>query len=585
MPLPNQAEILSGTFAESRFGDVRGPLSYDIDPWFFPVFFTSRKGAAFMIRGVSVRRTSVGISLCCTLVIVGCSPKPPAPAVPATGGTAAAPNKVVAAEVEDQLKSGLYQLQPENLGVDSRLEDAVSVLNNWWSAVKSAELVPTGLTPPAIPAALLPEDVRAQLERELFGNEDGLHIRNAYFAKQIADHVSAKTDQELDRIVKIFYWVCRNVDLVPEDEPVPPLPFYDLVILGRGRALDRAIVFSELLRQMHLDCVILYPEGELEADTPWITGVLLDGKVYLFDPRLGSPIPRGDGSASGVVTVPATLEDLLTHPEWLTALAARADQPYEPSIEQLQTAQVGVVTSVMNWSPRMWRIEQLLPGDQLCVLYEAPEKLGDAPSVFERIGASFPGKPAAQIVRFSDPLLQNPPDQTDRTMIMRNMQLAQATLAVPFAPAKDDVAAGGPLVPTQRQLKTRTQQLQGRYADAIAQFVSIRQLGTGIAPEPTLGPIYARAAEDAFFWSCLCKVDAGQYESAISVLTDYLKRYRRGGRWLVGARQALADCYIARQQWAEAIETLKQSIPDDPARASTAVQIKRLSALSTEKKE
>ncbi|HET6426068.1 MAG TPA: transglutaminase domain-containing protein [Planctomycetaceae bacterium] len=432
---------------------------------------------------------------------------------------------------------------------------------------------------------MLTAPAREELNRELFGNMDGLHIRNAYLAKQIGDHVTAKADKEIDRVSAMFNWVCRNMELIPEDETSPPLPFYELLMMGRGRTFDRAVVFAELLRQFRIDTVILHPQGALEADTPWIIGVLLDGQVYLFDARLGFPIPRGDAPPTAANPSVATLEEVLKNPGWLTALAMRSDQPYEPSVEQLQTAQVSVLPSVMAWSPRMWRIEQLLPGDRLCVLYDPPAKIGDAPSLFERVEAAFPEQAAKkQVQLYADPFLTNPPDQTEQQAIGRSIQTAQATLAVPFVSNKESGTPGGsPLVPSHRQRKTRMTQLQGRYAEAIAQYVSIRQLGTSLPPEPGLGPIYARAAEDAFYWSCLCKVDAGQYDSAATSLGDYITRYRRGGRWLAGARQALADCQIARQQYPEAIETLKQTVADDPARASTAVQIKRLSGLTIER--
>lgn len=536
-----------------------------------------------MIRGVSLRSILWVSAFAIVLVAQGCKPKA-APAPAPTGNTPAPAAGKVAVEVEDQLKSGLHQLQPENLGIDSRLEDAVSVINNWWAAVKSAGLEPTGLTPPAIPEALASVEIRRELERELYSNIDGIHIRSAYLAKQINDHVTAKSDKELDRVVSLFQWVCRNLDLIGEDETAPPLPIYDLLVMGRGRTFDRALVFSELLRQMRLDSVILHPQGLLETDSPWLIGVLLDGQVYLFDPRLGLPLPRGDVEAGAKVLQPATLAQILANPDWLAPLAQRSDQPYEPSVEQLQTSSVSVPGSFIMWAPRMWKMEQLLPGDRLCVLYDPPAKMGDSPSLLERVATAFPDQAAKkQIEMYSDPQLRHPPDQTEQQAIGRNIQASQMALAVPFEMKDGTTGDGSNLVPTQRQKKTRMLQLQGHYADAIAQYVSIRQLGTAIAPQPGLAPIYARAAEDAFYWSCICKVDAGQYDSAVTALGDYIQRYRRGGRWLVGARQALADCHIARQQFAAAIESLKQSVPDDPARASTAVQIKRLSGLITEK--
>ncbi len=537
-----------------------------------------------MFRGENRFVTVPANVLLAVVLVSGCKP-PVAPTAPAPA-TAPAGKGAVAAEVEDQLKSALYQLQPENLGIDSRIDDAVSVLNNWWGAVKAAELEPTGLTPPAIPEALLPAPVRELLDKDLYDTQDGQHLRNCYLAKQIGENIGSPTDKEQDRIVKIFDWVCRNVSLLPEDEITPPLGLYEVLVLGRGRPLDRAVIFGEILRQLRLDSVILHPAGAFEEDSPWLMGVLLDGKVSLFDPRLGLPIPQGDVAKTAHITASATLDELLKHPEWLEPLAARSDQPYEPSIEQLQSAQVSVLTPAMGWSARMWRLEQLLPGDQLCVLYDPPAKLGEAPSIFERVAVSFPGKKPEEIDRFVDPQLRVQRDSREMADAIRTMQVAQSALLVPFVISNDGPAATGRRpVPTQRQLKTRTLQIKGRYADAIAQYVSIRQLGVTPPPDPSLTLIYARAAEDAFYWSCLCKVDSNQLESASQMLSDYVKRYRRGGRWLIGARQALAECQIALKQNAAAIETLKMSLPDDPARTSTAVQIKWLTGLSTAKPE
>lgn len=536
-----------------------------------------------MFRGVN-RSVTVWLGfLLAGLFLSGCKPAA-APSVPAPAA-AAGGKGAVAAEVEDQLKSALYQLQPENLGIDSRIDDAVSVLNNWWGAVKAAELEPTGLTPPAIPEALLPKEARDYFARELYDAQDGQYIRSCYLAKQIGAHVGAATDAERDRIVQLFEWVCRNVSLLPEDELTPPLGVYEVLVLGRGRAMERAIVFGEILRQLRLDSVILHPDKTLEEDSPWLMGVLLDGKIYLFDPRLGIPLPQGDVPKTARITVPATLDQLLKHPEWLEPLAARSDQPYEPSLEQLESAQVSVLTPAMGWSARMWRLEQLLPGDQLCVLYDPPAKIGEAPSVFERVAASFPGKTPDQIQRFIDPQVTLKRDATEMSEAVRTMQVSNSTLMVPFVMSNNTPTGGGRPVPTQRQLKTRTMQLQGRYADAIAEYVSIRQLGVTPPPDATLTLIYGRAAEDAYYWSGLCKVDSNQLESGEQMLSDYLKRYRRGGRWLIGARQALADCQVAQNKTAEAIETLKMSVPDDPARASTAVQIKWLSSVPAEKTE
>ncbi len=521
-----------------------------------------------------VRLRKVGLVGWVTLGLMGltgCPARTPvANTGPAPGAKAAASAQV--AEIEDQLKSALYQLQPENMGIDSRPEDAVSILNNWWGAVRAAKLEPTGATPPSIPADRLPKTARTELERDVYTLEDARHIRGCYLASDIVGVVTGKTDGDLAKVRQLFDWVCRNVTLLNEDEPAPALTFYEIVVLGRGRPQDRTIVFSELLRQLRLDTLVLRTAGDEPA---WVVGVPIDKDVYLFDFRLGMPLPRGDDNGTGT---PATLAEVLAHPEWLKSLEARSDQPYEPDAEQLKAATVHHVTSVIAWAPRHWRLEQLLPGDQLAVLYDPPAALGDTPGAFERVASASPDW-TGETIRLDDDVLKASirfamADEANIKLV----QAAQLSLTVPFEPSRDASPQGMKLVPSFRQLKTRTMQLQGRYSDAIANYVTVRQLGVVMPPDPGLAPIYARAAEDAFFWSCVCKVEAGQYPSAADGLNDYLKRYRRGGRWLGGARQLLADSYLAVGRIPDAITALKTSLPDDSSRTAVAIQLKRLTA-------
>ncbi len=524
--------------------------------------------------GVMLRLRNVGVAGWVALGLLGltgCPARTPVANTGTTPGAKAAASAQVA-EIEDQLKSALYQLQPENMGIDARPEDAVSVLNNWWGAVQAAKLEPTGATPPSIPADRLPETARTELERAVYTLEDARHIRGCYLALDIVGVVTGKTDGDLAKVSQLFDWVCRNVALLNEDEPAPALTFYEIVVLGRGRAQDRTIVFSELLRQLRLDTLVLRAAGD---DPAWVVGVPLEGAVYLFDFRLGMPLPRGEDRGTGK---PATLAEVLAHPEWLKSLEARSDQPYEPNAEQLQAATVHHVASVIAWAPRHWRLEQLLPGDQLAVLYDPPAALGDTPGAFQRIAAAHPGWTADKIRLDDDVLKASIRFAMAEEANIKLIQAAQMSLTVPFEPSRDASPQGMKLVPSFRQLKTRTMQLQGRYSDAVANYVTVRQLGVVMPPDPGLAPIYARAAEDAFFWSCVCKFEAGQFPAAADGLNDYLKRYRRGGRWLGGARQLLADSYLALGRTPEAITALKTSIPDDSSRAAVAVELKRLTA-------
>ena len=542
----------------------------------------------------------LGLCLSIASGVAGCQGKAPSDSSSAKSSTEGAA-KVSQAEIEDQLTSALYQLQPDKLGVESQLGDAVSVLNNWWSAVESADLEPTGLTPPPVPLDRVPEPFRPRLQQTTYDLADGTHIRAAYLARAIAFHIADQSDDELDRTVRVFEWVCRNVALAPEDEPLPPLTFYELLIVGRGRPADRAWVFGDVLKQLRIDSVVLQSKSEGSTPAPIVVGVPLDGEVYLFDPQLGLPIPRGDESASPRIARPATLREIREHPDWLKALAPRSDQPYEPTAEQLASATVQAIASPSGWTPRMWNLEQLLPSASLCVLYDAPEALGDAPGLFARIAAAEPAWSAEAIGLWTYPLERDFEFSTlDPQKDPNAIRLAQGALlpfSVPLEERKDaddrlakeleahqdwlkdkkgdaPKAKAGNIGPSMYHLRTRTQQLQGQLSDAIAQYVIIRQLSVTAPPDPNWGQVYQHAAQDAFYWSGVAKYEQGQYDEAIVVLADYIKRYRRG-RWPGPAGLLLAECHRELGRMPEAIQAVKTAPPDDAYRATTAVLAKR----------
>ncbi|HUQ69355.1 MAG TPA: hypothetical protein VM165_07530 [Planctomycetaceae bacterium] len=503
----------------------------------------------------------------------GCQDKA---AAPNAAGKAATPvSSAQVGEVEDQLKSALYQLQPEHLNIDSRLDDAVSVLNNWWAAVKEAGLKPQGLTPPELPEGRVSDAQRSALQRDSFGPEDGRAIHAAYFAKAVADQVTEDATGELDRIVKVFEWICRNIALDADDVSTRATTLYETLIVGHGCPADRAWVMGAVLKQLRWDLVILHPPGVMMEmpDAAWVAGVPHEGEIYLFDLRLGLPIPNGNTPDR-----PATLRQIIAHPDWLSALSPRSDQPYEPSAEQLKSAEVAVYTTPVSWSPRMWSVEQLLPGDLLCALYEPPNKFGDADGVFERVAKTGEGWTADRIQVWGYPA-----DHEARYAKMDERAGKEVyALLVPFLMPvelrEDRESKRKSLVQTMQQLQIRTDQLYGRRTDAVSQYVTIRQLAVATPPEQGLAPIYQQAADDAFYFSCVCKYEAGDLETAAKSLGDYVKRSRRGGRWGAAARSLLADCLAAQGNTTAAVQTVRAQESDDPYRARHAILINRWSA-------
>jgi hypothetical protein len=169
-----------------------------------------------------------------------------------------------------------------------------------------------------------------------------------------------------------FGWVQRHVLLHQQgDDWLPPA----LVLRrGYGSARDRALVFLALLRQLRVHdqamegCLFTLPAA---PDAVVLVGVLAPlpkantepagpRDVYLFDPRLGSPVRSAN---HGV----ATLKDALAD-----------GKPLEPSgltVEQLKTAQVRLVCPLTAIAPRMRALEKDLAAHERIVLSIDPANL------------------------------------------------------------------------------------------------------------------------------------------------------------------------------------------------------------------
>src|SRR5262245_5448886 len=123
----------------------------------------------------------------------------------------------------------------------------------------------------------------------------------------------------LDQATAAFDWAVREVRLQDHPRPLEPLPAPFAARCGWGSALDRALVFLALLEQVGhgssgssdlLGCLVVCPDKPGNtAQLLWACGVVANGgtDVYLFDPRLGLPLPGRDGK--GVATLAEVRKD------------------------------------------------------------------------------------------------------------------------------------------------------------------------------------------------------------------------------------------------------------------------------------
>jgi len=85
----------------------------------------------------------------------------------------------------------------------------------------------------------------------------------------------------------------------------------------------------------------------------WIPGALVDNDIYLFDTRLGLPLP-GDPNKI------ATLKEVRARPQLLKNLSADPKLPYDVSAEQVKKLEILASCNLSAMSPRMQYLTDVL---------------------------------------------------------------------------------------------------------------------------------------------------------------------------------------------------------------------------------
>ncbi len=278
------------------------------------------------------------------------------------------------------------------------LRQVVNRLNQWlptqkapsdWRRDPLVEQLPPSLRD------LPPLEDAAAME---FSSYDGFMLEEAVWLRDLSNWARGNTLDDLQRARKLFDWTVRNIQLDPESVDRTPLLPREVLLLGHGTALERAWVFILLARQQRLDAAVLALDkgaatrkpaaakedpGGVPAAVPlvdlqpWCVAVLVEGKqLYLFDPRLGLPIPAPGPIAvdhNGQLDIhPATLAQAAADDGLLRRLDLNADLPYPVKAADLKHAVLLVEGSPQTLARRMKLLESHLAGKQATVLTASP---------------------------------------------------------------------------------------------------------------------------------------------------------------------------------------------------------------------
>lgn len=214
-------------------------------------------------------------------------------------------------------------------------------------------------------------------------NEDTENPINEVF-KKLQPELSDDDLVSFVRTMKLFDWVCRNVQLesdapLTDDEkaarilnpdadsaPASGLPGlgyqrhpWQAMMFGRGDYVERAKLMIAGLRYWGIDAVML---ATGDNQKPWTVAAVIGGRYYLFDTKLALPIPgkktgsvatlsdvREDGSLLTQLDLTAKETDLVNTKYWvqpddvkqLTALVYTAPEELSKRLKGMEDSLVG----------------------------------------------------------------------------------------------------------------------------------------------------------------------------------------------------------------------------------------------------
>ena len=258
------------------------------------------------------------------------------------------------------------QVQPERLGLSSDKATVLPVLNSWLSDCGLSQLKVLVDEEPALKRALLSEAQKRRVVAQRFSARDIEHLRDVIVFRDLADQLMGLADNDVDRLVAVFDYVVRNIDLVAADDDRPALTPFELLMLGQGTAADRAWVFAEILRQASMDDAVIVRPANFDGEA-WLLGAFAGDQLLLFEPQLGLAIPSVDDDVTTPIPrKPAALQELAADGEVLGAFG----DDYPLNDKDFSSFEILAVGESSFWSHRAQVLQAELSGDRAVVLYD-----------------------------------------------------------------------------------------------------------------------------------------------------------------------------------------------------------------------
>lgn len=383
-----------------------------------------------------------------------------------------------------------------------------------------------------------------------FSRFDGYALQEAAWLRDVSDWAKGDRLDDLERAKNLFDWTVRNIQLDPNDRRVAPQFPWETLLFGRGSANERAWVFLLLLRQINIDAAILAIEQSNTEKKPqesadyeeslrlWCVGVLIDGKIFLFDPLLGLPIPAPNGvtvTEGRLAIQPATLDQVFADAALLQSLDADESHRYRVKHSDLKR-----VTALLEASPpylqkAMKVLESRLAGAKKMVLTASP---------------STQAKRWRAAAHIADAKLWLTPYKTldFRSHLDRQATQFQLAAMLPFY-----------ALPKAPLYRGRVLQLKGKFIGeegATQYFQAARPSNEELAASSTAATeklVLLVGKQYASYWSGLVAYQRGNYSAAVDYFRKRTLEAFPGSMWTTGALYNLARSYEAGGETERAI--------------------------------
>jgi hypothetical protein len=469
---------------------------------------------------------------------------------------------------------------------DSKTLDQIVVLLNQWLRQSNPQVdwriepLLQSLPPELLSDTQLAPRLSSQaLEATVFEPHEGRLLQEAVWHRDIARWARGESFNNVDRAAALFDWTVRNVQLDADEAALPHRP-WKVLAFGRGTAEQRAWVFALLCRQLGLDVVVLAippaaaennadsiaaAQSTSEAFQFWLPALVDNGQLYLFDARLGLPVPGPKGE--GV----ATLQQVQADDALLRQLDL-PDEPYPVSTDRVSHLAAWIVADPFELTKRARLVDGQLTGDNRVVL---------------SVDATAQADQLKSVRRVAKVQLWELPFRTLRDQLtLENTSGNPARSREVFA---FESFAVRPVL-----WKARTRHFQGRREvvddekskgadEAIDDHREAAQLYTDKSVRPTDRAIAqtpsgeqrvnSSAKLDATYWVGLLLFGDGKYDVAAPWLSRPELR-AEDSRWKFGASYNLARTYEAQGKIDEAVALLEADV--SPQRHGNLLRARRL---------